>query len=50
MELIVVSSECKMALKRRLQDEHIAQELTSDSYTDTHISHDDVHSQWAETK
>jgi hypothetical protein len=30
MQLVVIPSECRIALKRRLQDEDIAQELTLD--------------------
>jgi hypothetical protein len=39
-QFVVVPSESRMALKRRLQDKHIAQELILDS--DTHISEDDI--------
>jgi hypothetical protein len=42
MQFVVVSSECKMGLKRRLQDKDIAQELILDSVSDAHISEDDI--------
>jgi hypothetical protein len=41
-QFIVVPSECKMALKRRLQDEDMAQELILDSDSDAHISEYDI--------
>jgi hypothetical protein len=44
-QFVVVPSECKMALKRGLQDEDIAQELILDSDSDAHMSEDDISSQ-----
>jgi hypothetical protein len=40
MQLVVVPSECKIDLKRRLRDQGIAQELILDS--DLHMFEDDV--------
>jgi hypothetical protein len=40
MQFVAIPSECKMALKRRLQGKDIALELVLDFNYDAHISDD----------